>query len=76
MIIVGRPKTGRPEKDSYRGGRSKKLCIRISDKDLRHLEMISDFYGMSKTDFVISKIDEEIRYISKVRAGRVGDERK
>lgn len=62
--------TGRPKSDSYRRDRNKKLCIRISEEDLKLLQKIADFYDISKTDFIIMKIDEEIDTIKNIERKR------
>ena len=56
MIGEGRPTTGRPKKFSYREGRKKTLCIRLSEDDLALLDRLSSFYGVTKTDYIIMKI--------------------
>lgn len=58
MLGSGKPKTGRPRRFSDREGRSKKLCIRISEGDLKLVEKGAKMYGMTKTDFVIMCIRE------------------
>ncbi len=63
MIGSGRPTTGRPKNGSGRAGRNKKLCIRVSESDLRMLEAVSKYYYISKTDFIISAILSEFKAI-------------
>ena len=66
MIIgSGKPRTGRPKRGSYREGRGRKLCIRVSDEDLKLLKFVCDIYGITKSDFVIWTIREEVRMIGK-----------
>ena len=64
-MIPKKRTTGRPKKSSYREGRKRSLCIRLSDQDLKKLEFITDYYGISKTDFLIMKIDDEVHDISR-----------
>lgn len=63
MIGSGRARTGRPKHGSPREGRSKKLCIRVKEGDLRMLETVAKYYDISKTDFIISAILSEFRAI-------------
>ena len=56
MIGSGKPKTGRPETGSPREGRNRKLCIRISDDDLKLLNHICDTFGITKSDYIILSI--------------------
>ena len=63
MIGSGRARTGRPRQGSPREGRSKKLCIRVREGDLRMLEAVAKYYDISKTDFIISAILSEFRAI-------------
>lgn len=63
MIGSGKPTTGRPAKGNYREGRDKKLCIRISYHDLKRLDFICEYYGITKTDFIISAIEEATRKV-------------
>jgi hypothetical protein len=49
--------TGRPKKMSYRSGRNKKLCIRVSDDDLKRLEYVAHFYNKSKSDIILLEIE-------------------
>jgi len=66
MIIgSGRPKTGRPKKGSYREGRDRKLCIRLSYTDLKKLQYVCDIYGLTKSDFVIAAIDSAVKEVIK-----------
>lgn len=58
LIGNGKPKTGRPESGSYREGRDRKLCIRLSDSDLAKLTDICRFFGITKSDFVIKAIND------------------
>lgn len=58
MKLEGRPATGRAKTLSYRQGRSKKLCIRVSERDLKRLELLTNFYGMTKTDYILSCIED------------------
>ena len=55
-MIPERPTTGRPKKFSNRSGRDHKICIRISSSDIRKLEMLCEYYGCTKTYFIISLI--------------------
>jgi len=64
--IFGGPKTGRPKKASYREGRTRQLNIRLSDEDLYHLEKLADFYGVTKTDYILMKIDEGLLEMRKL----------
>lgn len=59
MIGSGKPKTGRPKDGDCRSGRNRRLCIRLSDSDLKKLTDICDFYQVSKTDFIIDSILSE-----------------
>ena len=65
MIGSGRARTGRPKHGSPREGRSKKLCIRVSESDLRMLEAVANYYYISKTDFIISAISSEFKAIKR-----------
>lgn len=58
MIGSGKPKTGRPRLGSYRNGRNKKLCIRISESDLSKLDKICRAFAITKSDFVIKAIND------------------
>ena len=58
MIISGRPKTGRPSAGSYREGRGKKLCIRVSDDDIYRLNKLCNHFQMTKSDYLIMCIRE------------------
>lgn len=66
MIGSGRPTTGRPKRGSHREGRDHKLCIRISDKDLKKLETICSTYYISKSDLLIGLINEEYKEVLKM----------
>ena len=57
MIVSGRPTTGRPKKFSYREGRNRGLYIRLSESDMRKLEALCKFFGMTKTDYILMQID-------------------
>lgn len=59
MIGQGKPRTGRPKSGSYREGRSRKLCIRISESDLHKLSAICEFLGITKSDFIIKMINDK-----------------
>lgn len=63
---VGRPKTGRPKSGSDRCCRNHKLCIRISKEDLDKLERVCSFFGITKTDYIITKIGDGIEDIRRV----------
>lgn len=63
MICYDGISTGRPKKGSYREGRNRKLCIRISDRDLNRLKYLCDIYGVTMSDFIASCIDNEITQI-------------
>ena len=65
MIGSGKPKSGRPKRGSYREGRGRKLCIRISDEDLRKLDKICERYQITKSDFIIMSIKEGFREMGK-----------
>jgi len=65
MFIPCQATTGRPKKFSYREGRTKKLCIRVSELDLVKLERVCKYYGISKTDFILMSIYDEIGRICK-----------
>jgi len=65
MIGSGRPKTGRPKDGSYRQGRNKKLCIRLSDGDLRKLEEVCNYYYISKSDFLIDAITSAFKEVKR-----------
>lgn len=56
-MITGKKTTGRPKKFNYRSGRDHKICIRVSEIDIRKLEKLCEFYGVTKTDFLISQIE-------------------
>lgn len=56
-MIPEKPTTGRPKKHSNRSGRDRKICIRVSDIDIRKLEKLCVFYDTTKTDFIIAMID-------------------
>ena len=58
MLGAGKPRTGRPEKGSYREGRDKKLCVRVSDSDINMLNRICEAYQITKSDFIIMSIKE------------------
>lgn len=78
-MISGRKTTGRPKKLNYRSGRDKKLCIRLSDRDLRMLNKVSEFFGMTKTDFLIERIwygVKEMERISRLNSERRYDAEK
>lgn len=63
MIISGRVKTGRPKSGSYREGRGRKLCIRISEEDLKKLGKVCEYFQMSKSDYVIMSIREGFKTV-------------
>ena len=63
MIGEDRQKTGRPKKGSYREGRCRKMCVRMSEIDIRKLNYICSYYGITKSDFVASSIEEEVMRI-------------
>lgn len=56
VMPPGKPTTGRAKKGSFRSGRSKKLCIRISEEDLHILGRLAQNYGLTKSDFVIELV--------------------
>ena len=56
MLGSGKARTGRPKLGDERSGRDMKLCIRISKRDLRILERVCSFYGITKTDYIIQMI--------------------
>lgn len=53
----GKRTTGRPKKFDDRSGRNRKICIRVSEFDIRKLDLLCEFYGLTKTDFIISQIE-------------------
>jgi len=57
MLLPGKRTTGRPKKFDDRSGRDRKICIRISERDIRKLERLREYYGLTKTDFLISQIE-------------------
>ena len=63
----GRAKTGRPKKASYRENRTCQLNIRLSEDDMRHLSTLADFYGMTKTDYILMKIDEGLIEMKRIK---------
>lgn len=65
-MILPRPTTGRPKSGDKREGRNKKLCIRISEIDLKRLAKLSKFYGLTKTDCIIMLINDGIYEMSKL----------
>lgn len=67
MLGQGRATTGRPKKGDQREGRGRKLCIRISDSDLKKLEKVCSEYGISKTDFLISAIEDAYFRVKKLK---------
>ena len=69
MIGSGKPTTGRPKKGNYREGRDKKLCIRISSQDLKRLDFLCKQYDITKSDFVINAIRENVRKVVKWKDG-------
>ncbi len=65
MLGQGKPRTGRPKSGSYREGRSRKLCIRISESDLHKLSAICEFLGITKSDFIIKSINDKALEVKK-----------
>ena len=63
--IHGRPTTGRPKKGDSREGRTKQLSIRLSDSDLRDLNRLASFYGVTKTDYILMMIEEGMKDMRK-----------
>lgn len=63
MIVKGKPATGRPKSGSYREGRDRKLCIRISEEDIRRLEKLCGYFQMTKSDYVIMSIREGFKEV-------------
>jgi len=61
----GKARTGRAKRGSYRQGRNKKLCIRLSEFDLAKLNRLCDYYGMTKADIIINAIDEACEGVSR-----------
>lgn len=64
MIGSGKPTTGRPKKGSERSNRNRKLCIRISDEDLKCLEYVCKKLDITKTDYIILMIRNGVDIIS------------
>lgn len=64
MIGSGKPATGRPKKGSERSGRNCKLCIRLSDEDLKDLEFVCNSFGITKTDYILTMIRKGVDSIS------------
>jgi len=68
MIIgSGKPTTGRPHSGSYREGRDKKLCIRVSDDDIFMLNKVCESLGMTKSDFIIMSISDCFRSLGEIK---------
>lgn len=55
--------TGRPKKGSNRSGRNRKLCIRLSDDDLKKLNFICNRLDITKTDFIVQMIHKGVDMI-------------
>lgn len=66
MIGAGKPKTGRPKKGNYREGRDRKLCIRLTTKDLKRLETVCKIYYISKSDFIIGAIADAFKEVRRM----------
>lgn len=70
MIPEGKPTTGRPKKGSYRERRNCSIYIRASGDDLMKLDAICKELGITRTDYILSKIDidyERMAYVRKER---------
>lgn len=77
MIPEGKPTTGRPKKGSYRESRNYGIYIRASGDDLMKLDAICKMLGITRTDYILSKIDidyERMAYVKKERT-RKAEER-
>lgn len=61
--MIGKPTTGRPKKYDVRSGRDHKICIRVSSVDIRRLEKLCEYYGMTKTDIIIQAIANQYEVI-------------
>lgn len=59
----GRPTTGRPKKASYREGRKRQINIRLSDDDIRHLDKLALYYGLTRTDLILYLVEENLKEI-------------
>ena len=66
-VGIGKPRTGRPKKGSYREGRNRKLCIRTDDETIKKLNFVCNYYGITKSDFIIEAINQEVNSIAKER---------
>lgn len=64
MLGSGRPKKGRAsEFDIDRRDRKARVDIRISEEDKRKLEAICEKLCVSKTDYFVTKIRQDERYL-------------
>ena len=64
MLGSGRPKKGRAsELDVDRRDRIKRIDIRLSEEDKRKLDAICEKLCISKTDYFITKIRQDERYL-------------
>lgn len=57
MIPEGKPTTGRPKKGSYRENRKEGLYIRVSRDDLKKLDAVCEALCITRTDYILTKID-------------------
>lgn len=69
--ISGRPTTGRPKKASYREGRNRQLNIRLSERDLKNLDKLASFYGVTRTDYILWSIDNGLKEMREIEEERI-----
>ena len=77
MIPEGKPTTGRPKRGSYRERRNRGLYIRVTGDDLIKLDKLCEILGITRTDYILSKIEmdyERMIYVRKKEGSREAEE--
>jgi hypothetical protein len=58
----------REKKASHRNRKSKKMNLRLSEDDVYAIDKIAAFYGITKTDFVVSAIRHGYKEMKELEA--------